>query len=70
MLGEINSNNALKKLTADIIVFGQTKTWGHWQFADKVFIRLGPAVDDDSIARELMETESGKVMFTKNGLNS
>lgn len=60
----------IPQFQADIIVFGQTKIWGHWQIADKDFISLGPAVDDDGMAWGLLEMESGKVMFTKNGLNS
>lgn len=50
---------------ADIIIFGQTKKWGHWHLAGKDFISLGPVVENEGLAFAVLEVNDASLKFTK-----
>ena len=53
----------IPQFEADIILFSQTHTWGHWQVAGKDFISLGPAVEPKHLAWGLLNAKEGKINF-------
>ena len=48
---------------AQIILFGQIKTWGHWHVGGAHFISVGPSWSDDGLAWGLLEESGGGVDF-------
>ena len=50
---------------ADIIIFGQSGQWGHWQLGGKDFISLGPAAQGENLAFAVLELNNGRVEFLK-----
>jgi uncharacterized protein (TIGR03905 family) len=48
---------------ADIIVFSQTRQWGHWQVGGKDIISLGPAAGDGGLRWGLLEWVDGGLRF-------
>lgn len=53
----------IPQFTADIILFSQTRTWGHWHVAGKDFISLGPAVEPKHLAWGMLNAKDGKIEF-------
>lgn len=53
----------IPQFEADIILFSQSKSWGHWQVAGKDFISLGPAVEPNHLVWGLLEMNEGSVNF-------
>ncbi len=53
----------IPQFEADIILFSQAQTWGHWQVAGKDFISLGPAVEPKQLVWGLLEAKQGQVKF-------
>ncbi len=60
---------ALEAMTAqfcaDVVLFSQTKKWGHWHVGGKDFISIGPATDQASSSWGLLESISGKIRFSR-----
>ncbi|MFO7685437.1 MAG: TIGR03905 family TSCPD domain-containing protein [Desulfobacterales bacterium] len=60
---------ALEAMTAqfcaDVVLFSQTKKWGHWHVGGKDFISIGPATDQASSSWGLLESISGKIRFIR-----
>ncbi|MCP4688256.1 MAG: TSCPD domain-containing protein [Desulfobacterales bacterium] len=50
---------------AGIVIFSQTREWGHWNVAGTDFISLGPAVDERGLAWGRLEVDAGKISFKK-----
>lgn len=50
---------------ADVVLFSQTKTWGHWHVGGKDFISVGPATEEGSPSWGLLESISGKIKFSR-----
>jgi hypothetical protein len=53
----------IPQFLADIILFGQTKKWGHWCVGGKDFISVGPALDSNRLSWGLMEINEKKIAF-------
>jgi uncharacterized protein (TIGR03905 family) len=53
----------LPQFCADVVLFSQTRKWGHWHIGDKDFISVGPAAAEESVAWGLLEFVSGKLEF-------
>jgi uncharacterized protein (TIGR03905 family) len=53
----------IPQFQADVILFGQTKKWEHWQVAGKDFISVGPALDNTRLSWGLMEINDKKIAF-------
>jgi uncharacterized protein (TIGR03905 family) len=50
---------------ADIVLFSQTRKWGHWYVGGKDFISVGPANGQPSPSWGLLESNSGKIEFSR-----
>lgn len=50
---------------ADIVMLSQTKKWGHWHVGGKDFIGVGPATDGVFPSWGLLESNAGKIRFTR-----
>ena len=53
----------LPQIQTDIILFSQIAKWGHWQVADKNFISVGPASDNDKIYWGILEVDLETIDF-------
>ena len=53
----------IPQFKADIILFSQPRTWGHWRLAGKDFISLGPAVEPKHLAWGMLTTKNGITDF-------
>jgi hypothetical protein len=53
----------IPQFSADLIVFGQLKKWGHWHIAGKDFISLGPGSDEKGLYWGQLEVAAEKVEF-------
>ena len=53
----------IPQFSADMIVFGQLKKWGHWHIAGKDFISLGPGSDEKGLYWGQLEVAAEKVEF-------
>ena len=53
----------IPQFSADIIIFGQLKKWGHWHIAGKDFISLGPASDEKGLYWGQLEVDTEKILF-------
>jgi hypothetical protein len=53
----------IPQFSADMIIFGQLKKWGHWHIAGKDFISVGPASDAKGLSWGQLEVEDEKVEF-------
>ena len=51
------------QFTADIVIFGQAESWGHWEIGGKHFISLGPADDGAQLSWAILEIETDAVRF-------
>jgi uncharacterized protein (TIGR03905 family) len=64
---------ALKAMTpqfhADVVLFSQTRKWGHWHVGGKDFISVGPATEPTP-SWGLLEFISGKIEFSRMRLGS
>jgi uncharacterized protein (TIGR03905 family) len=50
---------------ADVVLFSQTRKWGHWHVGGKDFISVGPATGQASPTWGLLESNSGKIEFSR-----
>ena len=50
---------------ADVVLFSQTRKWGHWHVGGKDFISVGPATGQASPSWGLLESISGKIKFSR-----
>ena len=50
---------------ADVVLFSQTRKWGHWHVGGKDFISVGPATEQASPTWGLLESNSGKIEFSR-----
>lgn len=50
---------------ADVVLFSQTRKWGHWHVGGKDFISVGPATEQASPSWGLLESNSGKIEFSR-----
>jgi uncharacterized protein (TIGR03905 family) len=50
---------------ADVVLFSQTRKWGHWHVGGKDFISVGPAIGQVSPSWGLLEFISGKIEFSR-----
>lgn len=50
---------------ADIILFSQSGTWGHWQVGGKHFISIGPLRQEGQLSYGLLHASAGKLTFSK-----
>lgn len=50
---------------ADVVLFSQTRQWGHWHVGGKDFISVGPATGQASTTWGLLEFNSGKITFNR-----
>jgi hypothetical protein len=48
---------------ADLVLFSQPRSWGHWRVGDKDFISVGPAWDGRQIAWGLLEAGTDGALF-------
>jgi len=48
---------------AQIIIFGQTRQWGHWQVAETDIIGVGPASDEGGLSWGILEADGETVRF-------
>ena len=55
---------------ADVVLFSQTKKWGHWHVGEKDFISVGRAAGPASPSWGLLESVSGKMNFSRMQLGS
>jgi uncharacterized protein (TIGR03905 family) len=55
---------------ADVVLFSQTRKWGHWYVGGKDFISVGPATGQASPSWGLLESNSGKIEFSRMRLGS
>jgi uncharacterized protein (TIGR03905 family) len=55
---------------ADVVLFSQTRKWGHWHVGGKDFISVGPATGQASPSWGLLESNSGKIKFSRMRLGS
>jgi len=55
---------------ADAVLFSQTRKWGHWHVGGKDFISVGPATGQASPSWGLLESNSGKIKFSRMRLGS
>ena len=46
------------QFTADLVLFGQTGRWGHWQVARKDFVSVGAARQGDQLSWGLLEASA------------
>ena len=53
----------IPQFSADVIVFGQLKKWGHWHIAGIDFISLGPAADEKALSWGQLEVEDETIEF-------
>jgi uncharacterized protein (TIGR03905 family) len=53
----------LPQFRSDVILFSQTRKWGHWHIGDKHFISVGPAAAEGLVAWGLLEFVSGNLEF-------
>jgi len=53
----------IPQFEADIILFSQPRTWGHWRLAGKDFISLGKAVEPKHLAWGMLTAKNGKIDF-------
>ena len=49
----------------DIILFSQSRKWGHWQVGGKNFISVGPALEKNRLSWGILELESESIHFKK-----
>jgi uncharacterized protein (TIGR03905 family) len=50
---------------ADVVLFSQTRKWGHWHVGGKDFISVGPATGEVSPSWGLLEVISDKIKFSR-----
>ena len=50
---------------ADVVLFSQTRKWGHWHVGGKDFISVGPATGQASPSWGLLESNSGKIKLSR-----
>ena len=50
---------------ADVVLFSQTRKWGHWHVGGKDFISVGRAAGPASPSWGLLESVSGKIEFSR-----
>jgi uncharacterized protein (TIGR03905 family) len=50
----------IPQFQADIIIFSQMKTWGHWQVGGKDFISVGEARGESGLTWGLLEESNGR----------
>lgn len=50
---------------ADVVLFSQTRKWGHWHVGGKDFISVGPVTGQASPTWGLLESNSGKIEFSR-----
>jgi uncharacterized protein (TIGR03905 family) len=50
---------------SDVVLFSQTRKWGHWHVGGKDFISVGPATEKASPTWGLLEFRSGKIKFSR-----
>jgi uncharacterized protein (TIGR03905 family) len=55
---------------ADVVMFSQTRKWGHWHVGGKDFVSVGPATGQASPSWGLLESNSGKIKFSRMRLGS
>jgi uncharacterized protein (TIGR03905 family) len=55
---------------ADVVLFSQTRKWGHWHVGGKDFISVGPVTGQASPTWGLLESNSGKIKFSRMRLGS
>ena len=55
---------------ADVVLYSQTRKWGHWHVGGKDFISVGPATGQASPTWGLLESSSGKIKFSRMRLGS
>jgi DNA-binding ferritin-like protein len=53
----------IPQFSADLIIFGQLKKWGHWHIDGIDFISLGPASDEQGLYWGQLEVEDEKIQF-------
>jgi uncharacterized protein (TIGR03905 family) len=53
----------IPQFEADIILFCQPHTWGHWHLTGKDFISLGPAVEPKQLAWGMLSAKEGIIEF-------
>jgi uncharacterized protein (TIGR03905 family) len=50
---------------ADVVLFSQARKWGHWHVGGKDFISVGPTTGQTSPSWGLLESNSGKIKFSR-----
>jgi uncharacterized protein (TIGR03905 family) len=45
----------------DVVIFSQTKQWGHWRIGDKHFVSVGPAADSNMVSWGMLAFVDGDV---------
>jgi uncharacterized protein (TIGR03905 family) len=50
---------------ADVVLFSQTRKWGHWYVGGKDFISVGPATGQATPSWGLLASNSGKIEFRR-----
>jgi uncharacterized protein (TIGR03905 family) len=53
----------IPQFQADIIVFSQMRTWGHWHVGGKDFISVGAALDESVLTWGLLNETNGRTDF-------
>jgi hypothetical protein len=48
---------------AQIVLFSQTKAWGHWTIGATDFISVGPAMGDNHLAWGLLQARGEEIDF-------
>ena len=53
----------IPQFQAQVVLFSQTKAWGHWTIGGLDFISVGPAMGDNQLTWGLLEARGGQIDF-------
>jgi uncharacterized protein (TIGR03905 family) len=54
----------MPQFQAQVVLFSQTKAWGHWTIGGIDFISVGPAMRDNQLTWGLLQADDEKINFT------